>query len=282
MILFTGRNVLKLRDRLPVGLLLMTTFLVPQVAAGGELPVTLELTGAYLSASYSDDADWGFWDLGKYSSWLTLEEDESDLVELRLLIPGNGFTAFIAAERLPALSATGIYAADGLWHELSCELTTYDLAYGQWFRAERGSGVFAWVGLTRMEIEEIRTLFGDPVAEPLLPKDEAVSRLWGAAGGADGELWLNPRLAVTGRVVLRWAKGDRDQVMYVDGLEDSQVSEVRLSDTTSRLMYGGELGLRWSATEKIRIEGGWRYRDWRHDNGPASFSGAFLRLALDI
>ena len=45
-------------------------------------------------------------------------------------------------------------------------------------------------------------------------------------------------------------------------------------------MWGAEIGVRWDSTGRVTLAAGWRYRDWTLDDGPASFSGAFVRMGI--
>ena len=54
----------------------------------------------------------------------------------------------------------------------------------------------------------------------------------------------------------------------------------KLTDDTSRTMYGVELGVRWTPVVWLAVEGGWWYRDWSVDDGPATYDGPFLRVAF--
>jgi hypothetical protein len=47
-------------------------------------------------------------------------------------------------------------------------------------------------------------------------------------------------------------------------------------------MFGGEIGVLWAWTRHLEVAGGWRYRDWTHDDGPASFNGPFVRLGASF
>jgi len=68
--------------------------------------------------------------------------------------------------------------------------------------------------------------------------------------------------------------------MLLAGSDPENPSWVDLSDDTERAMWGVDLGVRWEAGRVVRLDGGWRYRDWQHDGGPASFSGPFVRLVV--
>jgi hypothetical protein len=261
--------------------LVVALLLTTQVTVAGETKFSLELTAADTLTSYSDDAAWGWWNQDKYSSWLAESEDETQLVEGRLLFVGDTYTVFFAAERYPTLQASGLHAGTAQQHGLTTKLEVYDLVIAQWFRGSGRTGIFPWAGLTRMRIREIRTTYNVQDLSPVESEDLAKSYLWGVAAGADGELWINNRFGISGRVLLRWAKGDRKGTQHVEAEEgEDDFIPVDFSDSTKRAMYGADLGLRMVAYRGIELEGGWRYRDWQHDSGLASFSGPYLRLRV--
>jgi hypothetical protein len=257
--------------------LAVALILASQAAVAGETKFSLELTAADTSISYADDAAWWWWKPEKYNSWLAESEDETQLVEGRLLFVGDTYTVFFAAERYPTLEASGLHASTGQQHALTTKLEVYDLVIAQWFKGSGRTGLFPWAGLTRMRIRETRIYSADQGDLP----DDAKSYLWGVAAGADGELWINHRVGISGRVLLRWAWGDREGTQHTEAAEgEGDFIAVDFSDSTERAMYGADLGLRMVAYRGVELEGGWRYRDWQHDRGPASFSGPYLRLRV--
>jgi hypothetical protein len=256
--------------------LVVTLLLTTQAVVAGDTKFSLELTAADIKTTYSDEAAWGWWNQDKYSGWQAESEDETQLVEGRLLFIGDTYTIFFAAERYPIMQASGLHAGTDQQHGLTTKLEVFDLVIAQWFKGSGRTGIFPWAGLTRMRIREMRTLFTEAGQGPV---DDAKSYLWGVAAGADGERWLNHRFGISGRVLLRWAKGDREGTQHVESEEgEGDLMAVDFSDSTKRAMYGADLGLRMVAYRGVELEGGWRYRDWQHDSGLASFSGPYLRL----
>lgn len=83
-------------------------------------------------------------------------------------------------------------------------------------------------------------------------------------------------------MAIRWAEGDRDARVYSDGSDGSPVGTAELSDDISRTMYGVDLGVRWLPISRFALEGGWWYRDWRRDSGPASLNGPYLRAIAEF
>ncbi len=266
-------------------IVLLGVLLTPGAVHSSDQPVSFEITWAQTSVDYSDEAAWGFWNINKYDSWLTPDEDESDVSELRFIIPGRTTTTFFAVERLPTILATGVPSETAApeQHLLTAKLVTYDLALGQWFKPGDSLGLFPWAGVTSIRIEETRSPVAGSQQTLVRPADKAKSSLWGVAVGLDGELSLSQRLVASGRVVVRWAKGPREGRLHLDSTDgEQQVTTVTLSDSTKRAMYGAELGLRWTANQSFSFEGGWRYRDWQHDGGPAAFDGPYVRLIVDL
>jgi hypothetical protein len=45
-------------------------------------------------------------------------------------------------------------------------------------------------------------------------------------------------------------------------------------------MWGADLGLRWTASPEVAVEAGYRLRDWSLDDGPASYSGLYLKAVF--
>ena len=80
-----------------------------------------------------------------------------------------------------------------------------------------------------------------------------------------------------------WATGDRKATFTPEESDDLPgTTQVKASDSVDQFMWGAELGVLWQASRHVGLEGGWRYRDWTHSNGPASFDGLFLRLRLHL
>jgi hypothetical protein len=258
--------------------------LVAGGASAGDLQTTIELTGAYTTISYADSSDWGWWNPEKYDDFQTVEDRDLGLVEARLLLSGDTYSAFLNLELYPTLEAaasrTDGLPGGGISYEFTTEFEAYDLAFAQRFGDETGFGVMPWVGLTYMRIDETREVH-IPIGYVGGYSDQAASRLWGIVLGADWGARLAPRLRLSGRVVLRWGWGDRKATISTVGPGPWEpVVEAQLSDSVSRAMWGADLGLRWGATRNFQLEGGWRYRDWQYDGGPASFNGPYLRLVL--
>ena len=260
--------------------------LVAGGASGGELQTTIEVTAARTTISYAESASWGWWNPGKYDDWQTGEDQELGLAEARLLFAGETYTVLFNLERYPTLEAaasrTGEETGEEINHELTTEFEAYDLALAQWFGGKEGVGIMPWVGVTYMRINETRATVAESVDGTDRFEDRASSRLWGALLGADWGVRLKPRLLLSGRMVLRWGWGNREATISTvgPGPEEPAAVEAQLSDDVSRAMWGADLGLRWEATRHLQIEGGWRYRDWQYDDGPASFNGPYLRLVL--
>ncbi|MGD8441446.1 MAG: hypothetical protein PVG53_13020, partial [Holophagae bacterium] len=109
----------------------------------------------------------------------------------------------------------------------------------------------------------------------------ADSDLWGVLVGADASIAVWKSVDVVGRAVFRWSRGTRtaDQATPDPG-GGSQGGSVEVSDSIDHSMWGVDLGVRWNATPRFRIEGGWRVRDRTLDGGPGSFSGPQLKAAF--
>ncbi len=259
--------------------------LVPLAAPGGELHSRFELTAAETSVSPASDPDWGWWSAGKYDTWSPSDEGEDGLVEARLVLAGETYATLLVAERYPELAAAASWtdpsSGAALDHALTAELEVYDLALARRVGREDQSGMMAWLGLTLVDVDETRAA---PDAAGGAPVESATSRLWGAVAGFEGELSLATRLSAVGRLVVRYARGTREATLRPEVPDpdpgDPVAGTVELSDSTERGMWGGELGLRWAASEWFEVDGGWRYRDWEVDGGPASFDGPFLRVAV--
>ncbi|MEN8163909.1 MAG: hypothetical protein ABFS37_07260 [Acidobacteriota bacterium] len=257
--------------------------LAPNVMQAEDSRASLEITGSSISPSINEDGAWGWWDPRKYQLWEADQDDSFDLAELRLTMPGDEFSGFLAVELYPELTGTGVqYDDEGALvaeHQLEAEITVYDLAMTRTLNTQ-GAWLFRpWIALTHMQIEEKR----NALQEEGLPVDRARSKLWGAAVGLAAETSLPWNLRLSGRVVARWATGDRDATFTPEssyGVPGS--TQVKSSDSVDRFMWGGELGIRWQASAYFGLESGWRYRDWTDDDGPASFDGLYLRLLLRL
>jgi hypothetical protein len=253
----------------------------PLIAA--EDRVAVEVVFANQSPSYASGASLDWWAPDKYDTWQTFDESSFDLAEARLLITGETYTAVFGMESYPDIRAEGTYedpVSGGLvLHDLTGEIAVFDAALGQ-FSSRGDSYWIPWFGLTHMKIDGVRTASIDGSA-PIQPRDESSSRLWGVVFGVAGSYEVAHRLSVTGRAVVRWAKGTRDATFFpADSPGDPEVGQVETSDSVSRAMWGLEAGLSWAAVGRFSVEGGWRYRDWQYDDGPVSFGGLYARLSL--
>jgi hypothetical protein len=257
------------------------TALAPNIAQAEDLRTSLEITGSSISPSINEGGAWGWWNPSKYQLWEADQDDSFDLAEIRLTIPGEEFSGFLAVEFYPELTGGGVqYDEEGTLfaaHHLETEITVYDLAMTQTLKTQGDLLFRPWIALTHMQIEEKRYL----LQEEGLPVDRARSKLWGAAIGLAAETSLPWNLRLSGRVVARWATGDRDATFTPEASNDVPGSiQVKTSDSVDRFMWGGEIGIRWQASTPFGLEGGWRFRDWTYDDGPASFDGLYLRLLL--
>jgi opacity protein-like surface antigen len=133
-----------------------------------------------------------------------------------------------------------------------------------------------------MRIEEYRTDVSDGAPPSSDGTEEASSRLWGLSAGSDFGMRVGRSVTVTARVAIRWARGDRDAwvTATTPDTEAGGEGRVKLTDDTSRSMYGLELGVRWTPLERLAVEGGWWYRNWSVDDGPATYDGPFLRFGV--
>ncbi|MFV2073562.1 MAG: hypothetical protein ACC742_13025 [Thermoanaerobaculales bacterium] len=250
------------------------------------MQTTIEVTAARTTISYAKSADWGWWNPEKYDDWQTGEDKETGLAEARLLLTGDVYTVVLNLERYPTLEAaasrTDEETGAEINHELTTEFEAYDLALAQWFGGKENVGIMPWFGVTYMQIKETRATLAESTDGTNRFEDRARSRLWGALLGADWRARLKPRLLLSGRMMLRWGWGNREATISSIGPDAGAPAavEAQLSDDVSRAMWGADFGLRWEANRHFQLEGGWRYRDWRYDNGPASFNGPFLRLVL--
>jgi hypothetical protein len=240
---------------------------------------SLELTGSSPSFTFSESAAWGWWDPPKYADWVPTADDGFGFVEGRAMLTGETYSVVFTYERVPSLRGAGdVEAASGTSSahaDLTTDIEIYDLAIAQAFGHDEKIAVMPWFGATRLVIDERRVVTGQSGA------DSANSSLWGAAAGADALLKVASRWAVSGRVVFRWAEGTRDGHVRVPE-SGPQLGTVAVSDRISRVVYGGELGVRWIATSWCNVEGGWRIRDWRRHDGPGSYDGPYVRLVLGL
>ena len=256
--------------------------MLPLVALGGDQSTVVELTAANTGFSSADDAVWGWWNPSKYDQWTASEDDQFGLAEARLEMAGKTYAFILGIELYPTIEALGILTdPDGeetSSTQISTNIKIFDLGYGQNFQTGSNFKLKPWLGLTHIRINEDRILVEDPTGSA---SDQADSRLWGFVVGAEGKLSVSQRWSITGRAVVRWARGDRDTVIQLTGTVDPPLaSDANLSDKVTRAMWGADLGARWKASDSLDLEGGWRYRDWHYDDGPGSFSGPYLRLAL--
>jgi hypothetical protein len=187
----------------------------------------------------------------------------------------------LAGEWYPTLEADGSFTDPGTGavtdQSLSFETEAYDLGYGRWLGRDRSSGILPWIGVTYLRINERRTTLGDGLPGTGDRTERADADLWGVVAGADASITVWRSLDVVGRLLYRWATGTRTaQVVPPDGGDGT----VEISDSIDVQMWGAEVGVRWRATPRFRLEGGWRLRDQTLDGGPASFSGPQVKLAF--
>lgn len=254
--------------------------MLPWVAvSAADDEVVIELTGADLKPSSSDDSTWGWWAPDKFDDWRPDERSELVLGDLRMLVSGDVYTVILAGEWAPELTGTGTSTdpatGEPVTETLDLEISAYDLVLGQAFGREGTTRVMPWVGATYVRIAEDRatTVAGDPAAA----EDRARTTLWGATVGADLRVPLRLKLELAGRVVARWATGDRDAELATP---DPGSGSVELSDSVDRTMWGADLGLRWTASPEVAVEAGYRLRDWSVDDGPVSYSGLYLKAVF--
>ncbi len=242
--------------------------------------VIIELTGAFTSPSINNSSTWGWFNPSKYDSWQTEGDDQFGFAAARITWSHPTYPIMLGGEWYPKLEAVGTVESSGTSagyvDQLDGDLEAYDLALGQFYGKYGRPIVTPWFGVTQIRINESRSRIGEG-GDPTNPDDSsAQSRLWGVMGGADAEIPLRPGWFAIGTVVIRWAKGSRDAEISTE----SPPTNVSQSDDTSITMWGAEIGVRWDSTGMVRLAAGWRYRDWTYDDGPASFSGPFLRLGV--
>lgn len=256
--------------------------LLPQSANCREPSTFIDLTVANTGFSFSDDADWGWWNPSKYDRWEASEEKDFGLAEGRVEVTGKAYIFVLGFELYPTLEAVGESVdpggGDSTYQQISSDIEVFDLGYGQKFVWRRGYYVKPWLGLTHFRIDEKRALAEVPEDSA---EDTAKSRLWGIAVGAEAGLPVSQSWTISGRLVVRWATGDRDAVIHLTGPSDApQTADVDLSDNVSRAMWGMDLGAQWKSSDSFHLEGGWRYRDWQYSGGPGSFSGPYVRCSI--
>jgi hypothetical protein len=256
--------------------------LLPQFGHCGEPSTFIDLTVANTGFSFSDDAAWGWWNPSKYDRWEASEEEDFGLAEGRLEVSGNTYIFVLGFELYPTIEAVGESVDPGggnsTYQQISSDIEVFDLGFGQKFGSSRSFYVTPWLGLTHFRIDEKRALAEVPEDSV---EDTAKSRLWGIAVGAEAGLPVSQSWTVTGRLVARWARGDRDTVIHLTGPPDAlQTADVDLSDNVSRGMWGIDLGAQWTSSDSFHLEGGWRYRDWQYSDGPGSFSGPYVRCSI--
>jgi hypothetical protein len=242
-------------------------------ASGG---FALELTGTDVSVSDETGATFGWWNPGKYDAWQPTTDEGFRFSGGRMLFTGGDYTIIAAAEFQPRLEALGVESTDlgDIPVDLSMEVEAYDLAISQVY-GRPGSSLFApWVGVTHLRISEERKIDGRTASEA------AESKLWGATLGLDWGVTVYDDFAITGRLLARWASGDRVARGLVEGTDFGLPDEttVEIKDSVERGMWGADLGVRWSAHPRFQVEAGWSTRDWTYDDGPAAFSGPYLRM----
>lgn len=246
-------------------------------------PVTIEVVGANQTPSVSSSVDWGWWNPSKYPvSWEPDESADFGLADIRMLVDYDEYTVILAGEWYPNLYATGSYltadSAEQTVQELTLKGTIYDLGFGRFCGRDKRNGVLPWIGATYMDLSESATTIPPTDSGGSEFTDNASSRLWGVVAGLDGSYQLSNKLDIAGRLLFRWASGDRKAtVTSEDGSGD-----VQLKDSIDQTMWGADLGLRWHAVKGLWLEAGWRYRDRSLDDGPASFGGPQIKVAYEF
>lgn len=246
-------------------------------------PVTIEIAGAKLKPSVPSSADWGWWNPSKYTDGFVVDDDASfEFVDLRMLADYGTYTVVLAGEWYPELEAEGSYTASGD-DEATTEMLTldgaiYDLGFGMNFGRNDRTGGLVWVGATYMDLGETLTVISPAGSSEAA--DRADTRIWGVVAGVDGSISITDRLDVAGRLLYRWATGDRDAVINTEDPASGSTGQVELSDDIDHSMWGADLGLRWHATKQWWIELGYRYRDRTLDDGPVRFNGPQIKTAV--
>jgi hypothetical protein len=248
--------------------------------------VVLEIAVANQSASAPSGSDWGWWTPAKYpAGWAPDEGSSATLADLRMLVLGETYTVILAGEWYPDLEAEGAFTVPGVEQpvvqQLRLETAIYDLGYGLRLGRDRRNFVLPWIGATYMDIDESLTTEPPPSSTIAAGTDHASAGLWGVVVGADGSVTLWRTLDLAGRLLFRWATGDRDATMTTqEPGGGSSGGTVEVTDSIGHTMWGLDIGVRWRATRAIGIEAGWRLRDRSLDDGPARFDGPQLKLAI--
>jgi hypothetical protein len=245
--------------------------------------VVFELTVADLEPTSSSSSTWGWWNPSKYDEWNTDSGSTLGVADARLLVAGSGYTILLAGEWYPRLEATGSFedpqTTETVVDELSWDVEAYDLGIGQFFGRDRRTGVMPWVGATYVRISEELVHVSGPGSGSDGLRDTSSAGLWGVVAGADAGVRVLSVLDVTGRLLFRWASGTRKSVLDI---ADPPGGSAEVSDSTDITMWGLDLGVRWHASKVVKVEGGWRYRDWTLSGGPASYGGPFLKAVLNF
>jgi hypothetical protein len=106
--------------------------------------------------------------------------------------------------------------------------------------------------------------------------DHSSIRIWGIVAGLEASYQLTNKLDLAGRLLFRWASGDRKATVY----SDDAGGDIQLKDSIDHSMWGADLGLRWHATGGLWLEGGWRIRDRSLGDGPVSFGGPQVKAGF--
>jgi len=263
--------------------LCVIALIAQSVEAADGADVWLELTVAAPTMSYSSSAAWGWWSYDKFDVWMPEEDGGTGIVGARITSAGEKYVLLLAGEWFPDLKATAssseLDSTAVTSQDLTTQIEVYDLGYGRWLGRDAAFTVMPWGAVTHMRIDENRIVGGESGGGD---RETAESLLWGVGVGADLRLRISKEVAATGRVVMRWATGDREAWVSSGTPQGGSLEEpnVKLTDSTSRAMYGAEFGVRWRPVRWLAVEGGWWYRDWTIDGGPAAYDGPFLRAAV--
>jgi hypothetical protein len=263
--------------------LVIALMLVSGLGVAAEQAVILEITGADLEPSSSSSSTWGWWNPGKYDDWVVGSGSSFELVEGRLLMVGTTYAVLLSGERNPTIDATGSRedpdTGEAVVDDVTLKTAAYDLGLGQVFRPDKGVEVMPWVGLTYLTLDE--ELAGvQPEPPSTGTRDTSRAGLWGVAVGADVRVQVWSRLHVTGRLTVRWGTGTRDATVHIEDPVSGEPGTVKVSDSVDQWMWGADLGLKWAASDVFEIEGGWRHRDWTYGDGPASFTGPYVKAGI--
>lgn len=251
---------------------------------GGDSTVVFEVAGANLSPSTPADADWGWWNPGKYDEWTEDGGANFGLADIRLLVSNKTYTVILDGEWYPTMDAVGTSdtdpSKDELVQNLSLKNSAYDLGIGYRFGKDLRTGAMPWVGLTYMRLSESRTTVPPAGSGGSGVTDSADAGLWGVVVGVDGSYRVWSTLDVTGRLLLRWATGTRNATINPQDPDGgSSGGSVEVNDSIDAGMWGVDLGVRWNATKAFSLEVGWRYRDQTYDGGPATYGGPQIKFA---